>query len=561
MTLIGEQYNDPAEWTADLLDDPAAMAVIEARLRNPFWRLNNLYYVHNEHGELVQFQLRELQKSFLLSLHGRDILLKARQGGFTTATDIYFLDRAIFNADVRVGISAHKKKDAENIFSDKILTPYNHLPELIRRKVSAKVARKGELEFSNGSMVRVAVSLRSGTYQCVHISEYGPLCYEAPKKAEEVHSGTLNTAHKGSIVVIESTARGAAGLYYQMVQEAQQRAKDGAPLQWNEWKFHFSAWWQDSKYRLEPPLNWREPKAQHRYMAAVERQMHTVITREQRYWYFIKSKEQKGKMKQEFPSTPEEAFLHSGRGVFDRDKLAALDGECFSPRARFSVSPSGHMHPDPQGELKIWEQPKTTKAYGIGADVAEGLDEQDGDASAFHVVDQTGFVVASYNGQVSPGFYGVILNSIGRYYGNALMIVERNNHGHTTLSKLEELNYPNLYSEETIGRKSKKLTKKLGWGTDSVSKTLMIDELVEAVESDNSLMIPCQQTIGEMFTYIIDKKGSYNALPGAKDDRVIAMALANQARKRLGAMLRRQRAQAMANTSAAQHVADTTTGY
>ncbi len=565
MQSFEEYFQNPENWTPELFREKPAQEYIRARLSNPWWRINNLYHIRDEAGNLVKFRLRDMQKDFLMALHGRDILLKARQGGFTTSIDIFFLDRALFNPSVHVGISAHKREDAEKIFREKITTPYENLPALIRAQVTAEIAKAGEIEFSNNSLIRVAVSLRSGTYQCVHISEYGPLCAEFPKKAEEVKTGTLNTAHEGSIVVIESTARGAAGEYYRMTQEAKQRMEIKDPLQWNEWKFHFSAWWKDPKYRLSAPENWQETKEQATYFDMVERGMSCSISRDQRFWYWSKAKEQGKKMKQEFPSTPEEAFLHSGAGVFNRENLTALKGETYSPRARYTVMPTGMMKLDPHGELFIYEPPQTNKVYALGADVAEGIVESDDtDSSSCDVLDQYGNQVAHFNGKVAPGFYGVILNAIGRHYNSGFLIVERNNHGHTTLDRLVQLKYPALYVEERKNQKGAKSTKKYGWGTDSVSKTLMIDQLVEDVEGESpALQIANGQTLGEMFTYVVDEKGSYNALPGSHDDRVISLALANQARRRLGVFIRRRQQELMNRNSSVPMgtPADQTTGW
>lgn len=559
---LKELLNDPANWTDELYEDPEVQKLITKKLSNPWWRLNNLYWIRNEQGELVKFKMRKMQRDFMKGLHGRDILLKARQGGFTTVIDIYFLDRALFNPSVHVGISAHKQKDSENIFREKILTPYENLPQIVRNLVHAEIARAGELEFSNGSLVRVAVSLRGGTYQCVHISEYGPLCAHQPKKAEEVKTGTLNTAHQGSIIVIESTAEGAAGEYYRMVNEARERQDDATPLQWNEWKFHFSAWWQDAKYALVAPKGWKESIEDQEYFDRVEKGQATTITADQRYWYVMKRKEQGAKIKQEFPSTPEEAFLHSGRSVFDRDQLTELKAETYSPVARYKVSPTGAMRQDPSGEICIYQPPNRMMEYVCGADVAEGLVENDSsDSSSADVLDIYGNQVATLHGKPSPAFYAVQLAALCSYYNMALLAVERNNHGHSTLNELSKhIKYKNLYIDERKDTKTNKSTKKLGWGTDMISKTMMIDDLEEAVTNE-SITIASRNHLNEMQTYVIDAKGSYNSLSGSHDDRVIGLAIAYQMLRRVGERLRSRRNQRHAISATQSNTAASKGGW
>ena len=77
------------------------------------------------------------------------------------------------------------------------------------------------------------------------------------------------------------------------------------------------------------------------------------------------------------------------------------------------------------------------------ADVARG----DGrDYSAFHVLDVTEMKqVAEYQGKVELDMYAMFLSDAGRQFGNAMLVVENNNVGYAVLTKLDEMNYPNLY--------------------------------------------------------------------------------------------------------------------
>ena len=85
-----------------------------------------------------------------------------------------------------------------------------------------------------------------------------------------------------------------------------------------DWKFHFFAWWQDPKYTAPAPKGGLVlSKTQEEYFAGIERAMSMTLSDEQKQWYIGKEREQKAEMKQEFPSTPLEAFLTSGRRVFD----------------------------------------------------------------------------------------------------------------------------------------------------------------------------------------------------------------------------------------------------
>ena len=120
-------------------------------------------------------------------------ILKARQLGFTTFIQLFMLDAAVFNKNVRAGTIAHNLLDAQTIFRDKVKFPYDQLPETVRASVPTITDSATELVLANNSSIRVGTSLRSGTLQYLHVSEYGKLCAKYPEKAREVRTGALNT--------------------------------------------------------------------------------------------------------------------------------------------------------------------------------------------------------------------------------------------------------------------------------------------------------------------------------------------------------------------------------
>ena len=113
--------------------------------------------------------------------------------GFTTFIQIFILDCCMFNSNIQAGVIAHNREDAEDFFTRKIRFAYEHMEPDIRNANPAIAASARHLVFANGSSIRVGTSLRSGTYQLLHISEYGKLCAKYPDRAEEVRSGAMNT--------------------------------------------------------------------------------------------------------------------------------------------------------------------------------------------------------------------------------------------------------------------------------------------------------------------------------------------------------------------------------
>lgn len=280
------------------------------RLRDPWWRLNNLYYIKDKQGNKVKFKLNWAQKWLYENMWYLSIVLKARQLGMTTFIQIFMLDRCLFNDHTNAGIVAHNKEDAQAFFADKIKFAYENLPNDLRNQLQATSDTVRSLTFSNGSTIRVGTSLRSGTYQYVHISEFGKLCAKFPEKATEVITGTLNTIAPGQIAFIESTAEGPFGEFYDMCKEAQDltQAVDNEQTDFTQmdWKFIFFPWYKHPDYRLAEKVE--IPEAMATYFQELREEEGIDLDPHQKAWYVKKSKEQGDLMKQEYPATPSEAF-------------------------------------------------------------------------------------------------------------------------------------------------------------------------------------------------------------------------------------------------------------
>ncbi|WP_269715778.1 hypothetical protein [Caulobacter sp. NIBR2454] len=295
-------------------------------LKDQLWRLNNLYWITNKRGEKIRFTLNEAQASLLRDQHYLNIILKARQLGFTTFIQIYILDICVFYPDTRAGVIAHTRDDAEAIFRDKIKFAYDNLPAAIRAKVPIEKSNTTTLELANNSLIRVGTSLRSGTFQYLHVSEFGKICARYPEKAREIVTGALNAIEAGQMAWIESTAEGQEGRFYELVEEAQSKARLGTTLTPLDWKFHFYAWWEEPTYTMDPRGVAIPPKLD-RYFRELEPEIGVRLTPGQKAWYAKKAEVQKDDMKREFPSTPKEAFEASVEGAYYGAQMAAAETE------------------------------------------------------------------------------------------------------------------------------------------------------------------------------------------------------------------------------------------
>ncbi len=310
-----------------MIEVPKKYRYLVPYLSNKWWRLNNLYWIVDEDGNKLKFRCKPAQSWFYDRLHWWNILLKARQWGGTTFVDIYYLDDCIWNSNLEAAIIAHNREDAAKIFRRKVLFPYKNLPEWIRNQVYPTTDSKQELVFSNGSTIYVSTSVRSGTIQRLHISEYGKICRKFPDRAQEIRTGSLNAVHPGSMIVIESTAEGQFGDFYDRCQTAQKLEKEieaeTARLTEMDYKFHFVPWWVEPDYTMDPD-GVVIPDKLTKYFAELAAKHGIGLTDGQKAWYAKKAEDQKDMMKQEYPSTPEEAFEQTIEGAYYAQEMTWL---------------------------------------------------------------------------------------------------------------------------------------------------------------------------------------------------------------------------------------------
>jgi len=266
------------------------------------------------------------QRDFLGAIHYRNVILKARQLGFTTLIAILWLDHALFNANQRCGIIAQTLDDATAIFVDKVVFAYENLPPSLRHRFPLSRKNTKEIRFGhNNSAVRVAVSMRSGTIHRLHVSEMGKIAAKSPDKALEIKTGSLPAVPKTGVAIVESTAEGMEGEFFDMATRAEARSQIPAPLTIGEFAFHFFPWHTNPEYVLDP-TGVIITEADHRYFARVEVETCRKLSLPQRAWYV--SQRENGfagdteTMWREFPSTSDECWRRSTEGTYFAKQLA-----------------------------------------------------------------------------------------------------------------------------------------------------------------------------------------------------------------------------------------------
>lgn len=305
---------------------------LAACLADPMWRVCSgaLYKIMLKsdlgHGNVVPFVPNRAQRRFIKRMWHRNIILKARQLGFTTLIAIMWLDHALFNADQRCGIIAQDREAAEVIFRDKVKLAYDRLPAELRQAMPLKRDSATELLFGhNNSSIRVATSMRSGTIHRLHVSEFGKIGAKYPEKAKEVQTGSLPAVPLDGIAIIESTAEGREGAFFEMSQRAEALAQKSQPLTERDYRFHFFPWYEEPAYQVDSSARLSDKDSA--YFDQIEASEDVTITAQQRAWYVATRDSDFGgdpeKMWQEYPSTPKEAFQVSTEGTYYAVQLAA----------------------------------------------------------------------------------------------------------------------------------------------------------------------------------------------------------------------------------------------
>lgn len=328
MTEQADQPKGDATLTAEQVGPHLAGITVKAfldGLANPEWRLRNLYWIIDKAGNKVLFVPNEEQERLFREMWWRNIILKARQRGFSTGIQLLGLDTCMFTSNTNAAIVADTEPNATLIFR-KVKFAYDNLPQYVLKTRTLVRDSADELLLSNGSSLRVAVSARSSTLQFLHVSEFGKICAHFPLRAKEIVTGTLPAAESG-VSFIESTAEGREGPYYEMATRAQANANTkGKVLSRHEYKFIFAPWWSAKEY-VADPASVTLTGTDHDYFDKIESLVEHTIDLPHRAWY-VATRDNAfsgdwALMKQEYPSIPEEAFEQSAEGVYYANQMTS----------------------------------------------------------------------------------------------------------------------------------------------------------------------------------------------------------------------------------------------
>lgn len=291
-------------------------------LADPWWRICNLYWIVDKDNKPVPFRPNAEQTDFFNKLHTRNSVLKARQKGFSTLMQIVALDQCLFNDNFTANTIADTLQNAGKLFR-KAAFAYERLPQSIKDSRPLKSDTTTEMVFANGSSFSVGTSARGGTVQFLHISEMGKIAKKYPAKAREIVTGAFEAVPLNGVIVVESTAEGNGGEFFDICDEALKLREAKKPLTGLDFKLHFYPWFNSPEYRISPEgVTFTD--ADKKYFREIEAKAGVKIDEWQRAWYVKKRVSLKRDMKREYPATIKESFEQAVEGAVYGEEMTFL---------------------------------------------------------------------------------------------------------------------------------------------------------------------------------------------------------------------------------------------
>lgn len=518
--------------------------MIITNIRNAREYTENLLKIKTKENKIVPFILNEPQdKLYHIIKRENDagrpirlIILKARQMGFSTLSEALIFHRTATKENVNSMIIAHKEDATTNLFNMSKLF-YENLPPILQPM--RKASNSKELIFENPtrdlmekvknaglrSKIKCATAGgegvgRSDTLSNLHASEFA--FWTGDKKS--TLNGLMQSVPPlaGTMVVIESTANG-FDEFKNMWDRAVAGKSDFIPV--------FFAWYELKDYRRE--YNGFELTAEEQQIKDAYKLDNNQIA--WRRWCIENNcGGDIDLFKQEYPATPDEAFLSTGKCLFDKEKVILQQQRIKDKpykRGYFDYDYDGlrlsniQWIDDKKGAIKLYKEPIKGVPYVLGGDTAgDGSDNFVGQM----LDNTTGEQVATLKHTYDEDIYAKQMYCLGYFYNWALIGIECN-YSSYPIKELQRLEYPNQYFRETMDEITNKMKYKYGFRTDRTTRPVIIAELVKIVRETPHLFNDAD-TLREFLYFVKNEQGRAEAQSGEHDDCVMAVAIAHAIR-------------------------------
>ena len=441
--------------------------------KDPVYFINNYAKISHPMRGLIAFNTYDFQTDLLQDFNDYrfNVILKARQLGISTITAAYVAWMMMFHRDKNVLVIATKFSTAANLVK-KVKAIHKNLPDWMKIAEIA-IDNRTSFELTNGSQIKASSTSgdagRSEALSLLVIDEAAHV-----EGLDELWTGLYPTLSTGGRCIALSTPNGVGNWFHQTCVDAEIEKND----------FHL----------VTLPWNVHPDRDQE--------------------WF---DKETKNMSRRQIAQELECNFNMSGETVFHPEDMELLAQTLEEPKYKTGFDRN----------LWIWEEFKQENTYMMTADVARG----DGaDYSTFHIFNiTTNEIAAEYKGKATPDLFAMLLDQTGREYGDCLLVVENNSVGWTVLSKLEEMQYPNLYysRKSTHEHVEPHLAEGIGitpgFSTTMKTRPLVIAKLEEFVRN-KLIKIKSKRLYNEMKTFVW-QNGKPQAMKKHNDDLIMACAI------------------------------------
>jgi len=469
-------------------------------------------------SDLVPMRLWKSQAYYITHRTKRDVILKSRQTGMSTGIEADNSHKVFTNKYTRMSIVTHDTETSEFLLQN-IHRFHRHLPKEMKPKVDWASSSRIRFPIMDCYIsIASANSAAVGIGHTMNIAHLSEIARWPNRVARQIFADITQTVPQNGFVTAESTPKGRSAFFYQLYDEA----KKGI----NGYKAFFFPWWWDETCISFVELTEKNlSEAAERLNLAVEALRkeeellikHFDLSPLQIAFRRVKIKELGELFYQEYAENDIDCWLTSDEAVFDGIAIRRYLKEVSDGRI--------------SGDTTVWKDVIGGERYVIGVDVAAGTEK--GDYSVASVLrSNRNEYVARIRGKIPPDIFTQEILRLGHRYNDAMIAVEKAQHGHVVIRGIIDAGYPNVYEHEDYDVSDTKTSFSPGWNTSMKTKPIMIDDFNTALRSGDialwseNLMLEASSAIWE---------GSKMKCQGSHDDELIAIMIALQVRNQMPA--------------------------
>ncbi len=486
--------------------------------------------IQSKNSGLVRFKPNWAQREFFETIDTqrasgrpvRIVVLKARQLGLSTASEAAMFCSAMTQPQSHGLVIAHETDISDHLMQMTRLYfdtfPYRSL------FTPRYMSRREILWAETGSSIRIATaanmkSARGRTIHNLHASEVA--FWDHP---ETIMLGLRQTIpnHRDTMMILESTANGVGNWFYDTWQAAVDNEIEFTPL--------FFPWWKHPEYTASftgLPIKLIALDGEERALKAMGIDDDHLAWR--RWAINNLADGNVESFSQEYPHTPESAFLASGSMVFPHEKLLGCFAQEEGVRGMLRRDSDKVLFvPDRLGPLRVFRKPSEVRDHGKYFVAGDPTYTMRGDGSAAQVINRRTYEqVAVWHGRTDPVSFATVLADLGTWYHEAELVTESTGPGYATIGALVEKGYPNMWRTQLADKSPGQASDVMGWATNVKRKEWAVGFLLKLVV-DGSLVIHDRRTYDEMRNYVSLPEGGYGPADGTNgyDDTVMALAIA-----------------------------------